>query len=288
MDSRLIDLRALHAALGGDIVGNQALCAGPGHSKRDRSLAVKPATNGGFVVHSFAGDDWRECRDYVRERLGLAQWNEEKPSLRLTHPQSDSKQTVERAKRIWDEGRDPRVPAVGDYLASRKLDLPAELCGSVLRFHPRCPWRTDDRVEFIPCLIAAFVAIKDNEVSAIHRIRLDQPQRWPRTDRKMLGDIRGSTIKLDPLGQRLAIAEGLESALAARQLGFGPVWALGSARTFPPVDGINELIILGERDEASRKAANASFRLWTEHGNDVFLALPKAGNDFNDVLMVRD
>src|SRR4029077_11740695 len=49
------------------------LCPGPDHSADDRSLSVKPdQTNSeGFVVKSFAGDDWTVCRDYVRSKLGL-------------------------------------------------------------------------------------------------------------------------------------------------------------------------------------------------------------------------
>jgi putative DNA primase/helicase len=40
------------------------------------------------------------------------------------------------------------------------------------------------------------------------------------------------------------IAEGVETAAASRQLGFRPVWALGSAgamRGFPVLDGIEAL-----------------------------------------------
>ena len=59
--------------LGGDVRGGQVLCPGPGHSADDRSLSVKPdpADREGFVTHSFAGDDWKDCRDHVRTKLGL-------------------------------------------------------------------------------------------------------------------------------------------------------------------------------------------------------------------------
>jgi putative DNA primase/helicase len=154
----------------------------------------------------------------------------------------------------------------------------------VLRFHPRCPWQT----ESIPCLIAAFTSISDNTVTAIHRIRVDRPDRWPKTERKMLGPTAGAAIKLDPAGRRIAIGEGLESCMAARQLGFKPAWALGSARfaKFAPINGVDELIVLGERDEASRKGADACAQVWMRQGRDVYLSLPRgSGNDFNDYLM---
>jgi hypothetical protein len=73
----MIDARAIAAALGGQVVGaNKILCPGPGHSRRDRSLAVKldAGAPDGFMCFSHAGDDWKACRDYVRSRLGLPAW----------------------------------------------------------------------------------------------------------------------------------------------------------------------------------------------------------------------
>jgi hypothetical protein len=292
-DSRYLDLRSLRAALGGDIAGNQVLCAGPGHSKRDRSLAVKPTASGSFVVYSFCGDDWRVCRDHVLEKLGLPRWNEDRPlhnprPITRMRPQIDSRQNIERSRRIWDEAVDPRVAPVLDYLGSRELDLPEELCGSVLRFHPHCPWRTDDRVDFVPALIACFRSIATDEVVGVTRIGLHESQHWPKVVRRMLGDVRDAAIKLDPIAERrLCVAEGLETALAARQLGFSPVWALGSARRLMPIDGVDELIVLGEHDGgASRKAADGCLELWQARGKRVMFAVPKVGADFNDVLIM--
>ena len=66
------NLRSVAVALGGDVISNRyVLCPGPGHSHSDRSLKVKFKPDGTFSVTSFADDDWRECKDYIRERLGL-------------------------------------------------------------------------------------------------------------------------------------------------------------------------------------------------------------------------
>lgn len=76
-DVNMMDIRAVARALGGDVINrNAVLVPGPGHSREDRSLAVKldPSAPEGFVVHSHCGDDWRECRDHVRSRLGLPAW----------------------------------------------------------------------------------------------------------------------------------------------------------------------------------------------------------------------
>jgi hypothetical protein len=71
--ANLPDLQSLARALGGVVVGNQALVPGPGHSARDRSLSIRLDAEApdGFVVHSFCGDDPIKCKDYVRDRAGI-------------------------------------------------------------------------------------------------------------------------------------------------------------------------------------------------------------------------
>src|SRR5215207_3381998 len=69
-------MNASHAAklLGGESIrAESVLCPGPGHSPRDRSLHVTFASTApeGFLVRSYANDDFGACRDHVRDRLGL-------------------------------------------------------------------------------------------------------------------------------------------------------------------------------------------------------------------------
>src|SRR6516225_2748292 len=70
----MIDPANLAIALGGEVTsGDEIRAPGPGHSPEDRSLKVKidPRAPDGFVANSFSGDDWKECKDYVREKAGL-------------------------------------------------------------------------------------------------------------------------------------------------------------------------------------------------------------------------
>ena len=66
----MLTLQQLARALGGDISGSQVLAPGPGHSPKDRSLSIKleDSAPGGFLVHSFSGDDAILCKNYVRDR----------------------------------------------------------------------------------------------------------------------------------------------------------------------------------------------------------------------------
>src|SRR6188472_44687 len=70
-----IDARSIARALGGEVSGpGSVVVPGPGHSRQDRSLSVKidPAAPHGLLVHSFAGDDFKSCRDHVFAGLGLS------------------------------------------------------------------------------------------------------------------------------------------------------------------------------------------------------------------------
>lgn len=72
-----IDARTAAKILGGEVEKPDRInVPGPGHSKRDRSLTVffGDQCPEGFAVYSHAADDFRECRDYVRDKLGLPAW----------------------------------------------------------------------------------------------------------------------------------------------------------------------------------------------------------------------
>lgn len=71
-------------ALGGVAKGDRVLAPGPGHSSTDRSLSIKvdSSARDGFVVNSFAGDDPLDCKDYVRDKLGVI-WE---PRPKSTNP----------------------------------------------------------------------------------------------------------------------------------------------------------------------------------------------------------
>ncbi len=83
MPRPLPTLQEMARLLGGEIeVDNGSVsCPGPGHNPTDRSLTVKPDASNpeGFVVKPFSPrDDWRECRDMVRSKLGLPKWEPKK------------------------------------------------------------------------------------------------------------------------------------------------------------------------------------------------------------------
>jgi putative DNA primase/helicase len=97
----------------------------------------------------------------------------------------------------------------------------------------------------------------------------------------------------EDVAEGLAIGEGLESVLAAMQLGFRPAWALGGTsgiKSFPLISGIEALTILVDNDQnrVGQQAAEQCSGRWLSAGHEVFRAIPNcAGDDFNDVLRWR-
>jgi hypothetical protein len=304
----MLDLRTIAAALGGEVCGQQVLAPGPGHSPRDRSLSVTFNPDGSFVVFSHAGDDPIECKDHVRVRLGMPPWQPGDGQDRRVEPSrvrtfdraivdrgaeyrprsEDDLARIAMATRLWDDAEEPRGTLAERYLNSRALELTAEL--AVLRFHPRCPWRDENtgKTERIPALIAAFRSIDDDAITGIHRIAL-KPD-GSKIGRRMLGVVHRAAVKLDPSTTgELAIGEGIETCLAARQLGIRPCWALGSVgglSFFPIIPNVTTLRIVGENDAASQRAIEMCDQRWRRAGRRVRVIRPTAGDkDLNDTLL---
>ena len=54
--------------LGGDWCGNYGRAPSPGHSKKDRSLTIKPHESdpNDVIIHSFTDGDWKDLKDELR------------------------------------------------------------------------------------------------------------------------------------------------------------------------------------------------------------------------------
>ena len=84
MPTPLPTLPEMARLLGGEVVNGGVLAPGPGHSEDDRSLSVKPSRDAecGFVLNSFAGDDIQVCKDHVRQKLKLPEFEPAKPTTK--------------------------------------------------------------------------------------------------------------------------------------------------------------------------------------------------------------
>lgn len=305
------DPRAVARNLDGIVIngGRNVLARGPNDGPKERSLRVtfNPDVYGGLSVTSYAGDDWQLCKDFVLEKLGLPKW---KPSdsqteigtsvgrmierqrkaetlKRKAEADADQAQRQALALRIWSESSDPRGTLVEKYLREhRGLRLSDDVAGRVLRFHGSL----QSEGFLYPAMVALMRDIVTDEPRAIHRTFLNR-KTAAKIERKMLGPARDTAIKLDAFADEIAIGEGIETTLAARQLGYEPAWAVGSCVSiakFPVLREIKKLRLLQENDanQANPKAVEECGRRYLQSGKLVSIILPLVGKDMNDALRV--
>jgi putative DNA primase/helicase len=291
-------------------------CPAPGHRAGDNSLSVKllkPENDPldihrGFLVKTFSPADeprWRELRDYVNEAViqALQAIADGKPPKIVASYSADRRElrTVEGITAEWDGLQSAKGTLAEAYLTNRKLVLPDDVAERVVRFEPRARWNkpyshADRRTRPArdPAMVTALRDWHTNEIKCLQRTFL-LPDRHERRYAFNTSP-KGVAIKIDliaPSTRRLHVAEGFETALAARQIGLFPVWAIGSAggiKFFDVIAGIEELIILGENDNgASADAAKRCIARWEAAGKVATVIRPKDErfNDFNDMIMGR-
>lgn len=194
------------------------------------------------------------------------------------------------------------------YLAARGIDL-AELGRQPrsLRFHPALPNRESGRAW--PALVAAIVDA-DGSHAATHRTWLAQGDdgRWtkaPLANAKMaLGPLAGGAIRLwrgqsgrqlaqAPVGETVAIAEGIETALSVvvacphlRVLAAVSLSNMGRISLPPTVETV---VLAADNDSGNPVAQRAlaqAIRHYQAEGREVRVAIPPTpGTDWNDVLI---
>jgi phage/plasmid primase-like uncharacterized protein len=192
----------------------------------------------------------------------------------------DNKTTPADAAKLWRAAESPIGSCAERYLNRRRLKVTDDLADAVIRYD----YRTKE-------MIAPFRDIRTGEGRAVQRTKLDgfDGKVW----RKFCGPTKDAAVMLDPfaeVGTRLHIGEGLETCLAARQIGYRPVWALGSAgaiATFPVLPAIESLTILAEKDDdgANARALQACADRWIEAGREVYQLEPLVGDDINSALI---
>jgi hypothetical protein len=128
----VVSLQQIARALNGEIRGKEVLAPGPGHSARDRSLSValSATAEGGLIVKSFANNDWRECKDYVLQKLGLPKFQPRGEPRRSTS--DDIAKAVREAVALQHQEPKSKPVASYDY-----TDSDGTLLYQVLRYEPK-------------------------------------------------------------------------------------------------------------------------------------------------------
>lgn len=228
-------------------------CAG-----KDRFRWTNHEGNGGFVCNQCgSGDGFELIKRH--KRLSFAAAAKEVDTIvggvsaERPKPKMDEQQRTSMLERLWkgSEALQAGDPAFA-YLSGR-VSLPASLPSS-LRFHGAAPVPYGGG--FLPAMLA-LVRAADGEPVNIHRTFLgpngkadiEQPRAM------MPGEVPGgSAVRLFPVhGNRLGIAEGVETALAATARFGVPAWAaLNSTMLgkWEPPPGVDEVWVFGDCDPA--------------------------------------
>jgi phage/plasmid primase-like uncharacterized protein len=290
-----LDLHELRQRIGGRVYGRDRWSGpGPGHSKQDASLSVVITADGRPLVHSFAGDSFKACTAY----LGL---QDAKPASAadLARERAARKAEAEKAEAearafcsgIWDSATPfPGSPAEL-YLFNRGLEYE----GNALRFHGAAPRSRRPRGATHQAMVA-IVRAPDGRASGLHLTYITANGRKAFGDRSrlMFGKTREGALRLMPLGVQgrdLAVAEGIETALAFAALKGVPTWAALSSSglcAFVPPPSIRRLLIAADSDDSG--AGMGAAKALAESASrtcDVTICAAPAGKDWADVLMER-
>jgi len=220
-----------------------------------------------------------------------------------------SREQIERrCKRLQDiwQAAKPIVKndAAGRYLLRRGLTI--DRYPDVMRLHPALDYWDDQagvavKLGTYPCLVSLVQDAKGRSVN-LHRTYLTQdgtkaPVPCAKKTLTPVMPMAGAAIRLFEATDKLAVAEGIETALAVHQLTKGmPTWATVSAPLMKSVEWpetVKTLLIFGDRDEdnpetgkagAGQTAAQELAKRFSARGGTAKIYLPDSvDEDFADV-----
>lgn len=282
------------------------------HEDRDPSLSIRLTPEGKVLLHCFAG-----CPvEAVLGALGLS-WGDLFPD---SHEPGRVSRRVRpapspRPEPRLDEGRRrlledlwaravpldrPGAELGRRYLEARGLSLEAVLPAlQSLRLHPGLEYREGEEVLGVFPALLARVEHPQHGLVALHRTYLapdgrgkaQVPSPKKLTRLVLEGGLRGAAIRLYASeGGVLAVAEGVETALAVREATGLPAWAAVSAgglEAWEPPPGVGEVLIAADGDERGVEAGKKLAKRLLALGIAARLAVPPDGTDWLDVLVAK-
>ncbi len=255
----------------------------PAHDDRDPSLSVS-VKEGRVLLYCFAG-----CpAEAVLNAVGLSWrdlWKGEawrppvlRPSRPKPKPEPEGPSPEDRARweALWERAK-PGHPLLARYLRARGLGLepPPTLRLAFLMGEPVMVARVEG----------------EGGLLGLHLTFLE-PDGRGRKEKKLAkgSQPKGGAIRLFPLeaDTPLALAEGIETALAVREATGWPTWATVAAGFMKEVivpPEVREILIAADHDRAGLEAAHALARRLLREGRKVRLAVPPSEKeDWLDVL----
>jgi len=260
-----------------------------------RSLTLRDGDAGRVLVTCWGGCDRLDVLAELRWRGLLEGRADCAPRIISTKRAHDNKSLTARALDIWRGASDGTNTTASLYLASRGIVL--DQWPASLRFHPRCPRPRDDAGNLLPTLPAMVALVEHVEHGplAVHATYLKPDGSGTAAIEKpkaMFGPVAGGAVRFGTPceGERLAVAEGVETALSVAVACSMPAWAALSAvgvknLILPPQ--ATHVIICADHDASGtgQRAAHSAAQRFLIEGRRLRIAMPpKYGTDFNDLL----
>jgi putative DNA primase/helicase len=204
------------------------------------------AGTGVMLLCKLHGWDHKTACDKIDEIIGQ-DGNQTAPQTRAADPANEKARRLYRIRRTLSEACDERVVAA--FLKSRRLAVTS----SALRGHPACPYFEDGTlVGRFPAVVAPILA----DDGSLESAALIYSAAAPEPHKKFLpkvNTINGAAVRLyEPENGHLGLAEGIATAMAARQLFGVPTWAALSAtgvKTWQPPPDITWITVYADNDE---------------------------------------
>ena len=191
--------------------------------------------------------------------------------------------------KLWDEAQPGPSTLAEVYLNSRGIRLAS--WPAALRFHPTV--HHPKLKQSFPAIIAQVVGTAEPSFQITYlsadgksKAAIDKEDQ-----RRTLGSNKGGIVLLaDDIqpGATLLVGEGIESVASAMQASGRPgvaVLGIGGLANLEFSPDVVEIVVLGENDDASRKAIDKAAPSLIENGVKVRVAQPPQGfGDFNDLI----
>ncbi len=238
------------------------------------------AGDGFSLVMKVLKIDFKEAVKVIRGIVG---------SCDITIRQPEATISRETLRKIFTESMpickgDP----VTKYLKNRGLSVLSDK----LRYHPEC--YEPETKEKLPCMLAT-VSLPDGEAVTMHRtyLTLDGEKADIENPKKLLPalqPISGSAIRLfSSSEQMIYLCEGIETALAVKEMTNRPVWAAGNSVLMEKFEPPKELKYVGiwcDNDAnftGQRAAYILANRLVIQNKIEIEVFVPKNTGDWLDV-----
>lgn len=250
-----------------------------------------------MLAHCFAGCDYKDIVQALEQVAGGK--IEVTAKVQTMHaPRSWARKSVDK---LWNESLPilPQVPA-GKYFRNRLGDDFDFSLVSKLKHRVGLDYRNDqgEVIANFPCIVSPVRNVA-GELITLHRtyITVGGSKAPVNAPKKIMpcevpGSLKGASIQLEQANDLLAVAEGLETALAIRQKIQVPTWAtvtaLGMENLIVPLS-VKEIWIFADNDRgktrAGEKAAHGLAKRLKYEGKRVKIFLPsQLGADFADLV----